>query len=269
MCCRIIVLITILVAAAVAPATSLQLRGERQDAKAPDSSSELSFVNHPSSITEDGRNLKKGTYVDPVWFESYKLIAGKFFKRCQFQNNLAPTDGSTCPKMNIGNYSCAFDVQSCPDGSLHPKIKCDCINGVGPRVWSCKEYKPCDVTPPVTVCPKDHPLSFNPPLTCTMGMECPIGKQTCCGNTFPRYICRCKNGVFDCDDDKSCPGDCAVKDSKVITRSPPITVDEQCPNPGSIVRPVEGSQCSLPSNKTCVYDKTCWYVALIPVLTRG
>ena len=231
MCCRIIVLITILVAAAVAPATSLQLRGERQDANAPASSSELSVVNDASAMNEDGRSLKQGTstYVDPVWFDSYKVIAGKFFKRCQFQNNVAPTNGSTCPKMNIGSYSCAFDVQSCPDGSLHPKIKCDCINGDGPRVWSCKEYKPCNVTPPVTVCPKDHPMSFNPPLTCTVGMECPIGIQTCCGNTFPRYNCRCKDGVFDCEDDKSCSGDCpvnTVKDSKAITRAPPIIVDE-------------------------------------------
>jgi hypothetical protein len=283
-CSRMIVMMAILVliaAALVTPVTSLQLRGERRnnDAKptvttglTPQDSSALLVVddNHASLVTdEDGRQLKKATtYVDPIWFDEYKAIAGKFFKRCQFQNNVAPTNGTTCPKMNIGSYSCAFDTQICPDGSTHPKIKCDCIRGAGPRVWSCQEYHPCAVTPPTTVCPKDHPMSFNPPLTCANDMECPIGTQKCCGTTFPRYMCTCKGGVFDCEDDQSCSSDCEDKGTKkvadnstrAITLAPPNPIDEQCPNLGSLIPPVEGTQCSVPSNQTCSYDKTCWYV---------
>ncbi|KAI2512443.1 hypothetical protein MHU86_1896 [Fragilaria crotonensis] len=159
--------------------------------------------------TGQNRILRKlRNYTDPVWFDFYKGNSGKAFKRCKFQENTAPVDGSRCPKMKAisGDYNCAFGEQICPDELSYPKVTCRC--DVSKGVWSCAEYKPCETTPPVTTCPKQHPITFNPPLTCVEGLICPIGKQKCCGTEFPAYICTCENGIFECDDDTSCSGAC-------------------------------------------------------------
>ena len=57
---------------------------------------------------------------------------------------------------------------------------------------------------PVMKCPIKHPISFNPPLTWSEGMICPISTNKCCSKVFPRFVCNCMDGVFDCKDDKSC-----------------------------------------------------------------
>ena len=238
---------------------------------------------------------KKSNYTDPVWFDAYKESAGKAFRRCKFQNNVAPADGSECRKLRPSNvdYNCAFGDQTCPDGSIQPKTSCFCDVSAG--IWSCEEYKPCEVTPPVTTCPKEHPVTFNPPLTCVQGLICPIGKQRCCGDKFPLYICTCKNGVFDCDNDKSCAGPCpgvspgtSVPTSSPVnlpvptmmqdaTRPPTMMPDPTstpqeivtappnprtftCPNAGSNIPPERGSPCNVDESVSCRYGKSCWYV---------
>ena len=236
----------------------------------------------------EGRSLGRlsKNYVEPVWFDSYKAIAGRAFKRCKPLNNVAPGDGSKCPMIKgIGDYSCAFEDQTCPDGSIHPKIKCDCSRRTG--LWSCEKYKPCEVTPPVTTCPKKHPIKFNPPLTCSEGLICPIGKQKCCGTIFPRFVCTCKDGVFKCDDDNSCSGKCdatpvplpsvapvpspvptnsplsLITNSPMIETAPPNPRTFDCPNAGSLIPPERGTPCNLDASTSCKYDKACWYVLLL------
>lgn len=140
-----------------------------------------------------------------------------------------------------------FGDQTCPDGSTHPATTCDCF-GDGGGIWDCEEFKVCELAPePVTTCPSEHPITFNPPLACSGDLTCAIGQQRCCGDAFPRYECTCKNGVFDCKDDRSCekrvcplPGDCPIDPSNQL-------------NP-----PEEGSSCALQPEETCVYDETCW-----------
>lgn len=254
------------------------------------------LANANPKIEEGDRNLKKeNAYIEPVWFDSYKEIAGKAFKRCKPLNNVAPVDGSACTQMKVGDYICAFEDQTCPDGSIHPKIKCDCNIGTGGGVWSCEEYKPCEVTPPVTTCPAKHPISFNPPLTCSEGMICPIGTKRCCGKVFPRFVCTCMDGVFDCKDDKSCSGKCPpksnsaenstmppIRPNNVTTGENPVTPEnppeaekpaesekqnstfppagklDTCPNPGSLTPPTTGTECTLDRSELCHYDKICW-----------
>ena len=187
---------------------------------------------------------KKLNYTDPVWFDSYKARAGKALKRCKFQNNVAPANGSRCRRQSL-DYNCAFGDQTCPNGSIHPKTLCYCDVSAG--TWSCEKYKPCKVTRPVKTCPKKHPITFNPPLTCVKDLSCLIGKQKCCGDKFPLYICTCKNGVFDCDNDNSCAGTCPE------TAKCPIIKDT------TIAETPVGS-CNFPPEKQCQYGKQCWYV---------
>ena len=201
-CTALLLLILAAHAASHVGAARFQLRRETNTDTNPD-------------IKEGDRVLQKAAaYTDPVWFASYKKIAGKAFKRCKLLNNVAPADGSTCSNMKVGDYSCAFGDQTCPDGSTHPDVKCDCNIGSGNGVWSCEAYKPCEVSPPVETCPTKHPITFNPPLTCSAGMICPIGTVRCCGKVFPRTVCTCDNGVFRCSDDKSCIGKCPKKEVK-------------------------------------------------------
>lgn len=191
---------------------------------------------------EEHRHLKMGiyNYNDPEWWKEYKKHYGKHFKRCKFQENIAPVDGTSCQKMLVGDYTCMFEDQVCEDGSVQPAVKCDCLRK--DMTWQCESYNACksDV---VTECPKEHPVTFNPPLACSGDMSCPIGIETCCGEDFAKYDCTCKDGLFDCDNVHACAGRvCPKKD--------------QCPNQDTDIAPQ--GKCSIPPDVKCAYGEVCW-----------
>lgn len=189
---------------------------------------------------EDHRHLiLKNNYVDPGWWKKYKQQYGKQFKRCKFQENTAPVDGTACRALRVGDYTCMFEDQICADGSVEPAIKCDCAQDL---TWKCESYNACAATA-VTECPKEHPVTFSPPLTCSGDMSCPIGTETCCGEEFPKYECTCKDGEFDCNSVNACAGRVCEKEN-------------QCPNQDTDIAPV-GEKCSLPSDVRCAYGEVC------------
>lgn len=198
----------------------------------------------------NARDLQAGsTYTDPSWWRAYKRLYARHFKRCKFLHNVAPVNGTSCRKMRHGDYTCMFDDQTCPqDGSIHPKIKCDCLGGDNDSTWNCEEYKACESTAATDSCPKNHPVTYNPPLACTGDFTCAVGKQTCCGQDFAKYDCKCtKNGGFDCANDRSCDG-------RVCPDPDECPVDPLNPD----TPPEFGSSCSVAPEKSCAYGKICW-----------
>lgn len=190
----------------------------------------------------DGENshrlLPKGpfNYDDPVWWKEHKKQYGKQFKRCKFQENVAPVSGTSCPKMKVGDYTCMFEDQIC-DGSVQPAIKCDCLREG--MLWQCESYAACKETT-VSGCPQEHPVTFNPPLACSGNRSCPIGAESCCGEDFAKYDCTCKDGVFDCSNVRACAG-----------RVCPT--ENQCP-----IELPSGKKCEVPPGVSCGYGEACW-----------
>lgn len=127
---------------------------------------------------------------EPSWWNLYRTKYGKRAKKCT-NIPLQPTNGTICPKKKIGDYNCFFGNQWCAheENSIHPKVKCDCLN----RVWHCNEYHPCEQSKTDqqqqsnswTTCPQQHPLNFNSVQTCSAASDKPLicnyGEQTCCG----------------------------------------------------------------------------------------
>lgn len=121
--------------------------------------------------------LLQSSYVDPFWWQDYKVARDKTFKRCKFQKNVAPTSGTDCRKMKVGDFTCMFDDQTCPDGSTHPAIACDCKD----RTWNCAAFEAC---PDVVVeCPVD-PLG--PDIPPKDGDRCVLQPHQSCyyGRTY-------------------------------------------------------------------------------------
>ena len=191
----------------------------------------------------DRHLMRKGpyNYADPAWWKKHKRQYGKHFKRCKFQENVAPLDGTSCPKMRVGDYTCMFEDQICADESVAPAVKCDCLQG--DMKWQCEKYNACEATP-VKQCPKQHPVTFNPPLACSGDMSCPIGTERCCGEDFAKYDCTCKDGVFDCNNVNACKGRVCPPTVEVI--------ENQCPTE------LPQGKCGVPPDVSCAYGEICW-----------
>ena len=109
----------------------------------------------------------------PPWWKSYrKQFLKRRLKKCEWLYGVAPSNGSSCPRKENGDwYMCMFGKQTCDAtmgplpgfsgytgqtlGNIHPTTRCTCA--VAPNddsVWTCDDWMPCDQTTPIVTSPK-------------------------------------------------------------------------------------------------------------------